>query len=741
MAKSWTNLETHVRSLASYIWDRTAEPRRIGGVDVDCVLEISLDRFILIEITEERDLQKVREDVIKLSTARGALFASDNIYAQCYCVVGASSITPSMRDAGASQKVRVTSLSNFEREFFDFRSYNTARLRRQFGSAVDPITGKSDEIEYTPVTYKRDAVDLTIHDICELLLRGRKIILVGEYGSGKSRCARETFIELSNRVEETGFYPISVDLRDNWGLKRASEIVDRHFIDLGLDESATRVRKTLNSPMFIFILDGFDELGFQAWSSESDKLKSTRFSSLQGVRDILRILPGGVLISGREHYFDNNADMLAALGVNASIATIIKSKEEFSNTEMAAYLTNSGVDDVETPDWLPRRPLICRAIASLAESDRQRMFEIEGGDIEFWHAFVDYLCRRDADINPAFDAASIKRILVNLARVTRVKTPNTGPISLSEIQKAFEIAIGEAPDAQAAVMLQRLPGLGRVKAETEDRQFLDIFILDGLRALDVNNVLATGGQEVENSKWTNPLDRLGQRVLAKLMVDEKSIGSFLRIANRCSSLSNKVLAGDVISTILRTGDKEYDFRGLALADSHLADFDMSGGTPVNLRVLDSVFGTLILAGVVPRGTVFERCVAERIIGVGGIGGLPTWADVLADKFDTPENVAAIRRSALSPQQKVLVTVLKKTFFQKGSGRKEEALLRGLGNITTARTVDRIVNILIREDILTKFRGDEGDVYAPNRVNTTRVGLLLDELNVSKDPIWHEVSNL
>jgi hypothetical protein len=157
--------------------------------------------------------------------------------------------------------------------------------------------------------------------------------------------------------------------------------------------------------------------------------------------------------------------------------------------------------------------------------------------------------------------------------------------------------------------------------------------------------------------------------------------------------------------------------------------------------VDSLFGTLVLSGVVPRGTNFERCIAARIVGIGGAGGLPAWADVSADKFDTAENVAAIRRAALTPTQKILVTILKKTFFQKGSGRKEEALLRGLGQIATARTVDRIVNILIRESILTKFQGDEGYVYSPNRVNTTRVGIILDELNVSQDPIWTEISEL
>jgi hypothetical protein len=49
---------------------------------------------------------------------------------------------------------------------------------------------------------------------------------------------------------------------------------------------------------------------------------------------------------------------------------------------------------------------------------------------------------------------------------------------------AFESVVGQMPVDEASLMLQRLPALGRVKAETNDRQFIDSYILDGLRAKD-----------------------------------------------------------------------------------------------------------------------------------------------------------------------------------------------------------------------------------------------------------------
>jgi hypothetical protein len=96
---------------------------------------------------------------------------------------------------------------------------------------------------------------------------------------------------------------------------------------------------------------------------------------------------------------------------------------------------------------------------------------------------------------------------------------------------------------------------------------------------------------------------------------------------------------------------------------------------------------------------------------------------------------------LSPGHQVLVTIIKKTFFQKGAGRKEEALLRGLGQIVASGTLQKILAILIRENCLERFRGEEGSVYAPIRSQAGRMKQMLYNLRTSDDPIWNEVERL
>jgi hypothetical protein len=133
MAKNWAKFEDRVRDIASYIWGHECTPIHIGGVDIDGAITVDTDIRIFIEMTERKDLAKVREDVVKLMTPKAALLQETGAFARCYCVVNGS-ITPSMVEAGAPHQIKVMSLDNFSRIFFDFEVYRRARENASFGS-------------------------------------------------------------------------------------------------------------------------------------------------------------------------------------------------------------------------------------------------------------------------------------------------------------------------------------------------------------------------------------------------------------------------------------------------------------------------------------------------------------------------------------------------------------------------------------------------------------------------------
>ncbi len=740
--RDWSSFEDRVREMASYIWSRPCTPQRVGGVNIDGVTVLDPEIQCFVEITEERSLSKVREDIIKLHTAKAAMFGK-GIMARCFCVVNGST-TPAMRDAGEAQHVNVLSFDEFSKQFFDFNRYSAARKVSPFGSSINPLTGDADDTKYVPVRYNVEGKkeDISTKGIAEYLLSGKNVVLLGEYGSGKSRCIREVFNSLSENAVQNFCYPVAIDLRKSWGLRQSFELIRRHFSELGLDGLEGNAIKAFNAKSLIFLLDGFDEIGSQAWSNDSNRLKFIRANSLEGVKDIVRSNGGGCLVAGREHYFPSTDEMFNALGMSHNNTVVVRSKNEFNESELLEYFQNRDID-VDVPTWLPKRPLICQTIGELAEDDFEKMFGEEGDEISFWNHFINVLCQRDAKIHVSFDPGTIMRIFVNLARLTRTKTSNVGPISLAELQSAFEAATGAAPVEEASVMLQRLPSLGRVGAESNDRQFVDIYILDGLRAKDIASIslfVEQGADSATSQKWLNPLDDLGQRVLASdTTLTEKTK---LQLAQKAVENGNAVLASDVVASLLRANDVAFDFEDLEIRNGDFLLLSLDERAFSNLRIVESYIGELAFPAKACKRVELENCVAPKVTGVASQAVLPSWIKGLeAEEFDSVASVSRIRKIGLKPAHEILITIIRKTFFQKGAGRKEEALLRGLGMISGKNYSGRILNIMIREGLLTTFKGNEGTVYSPVRSHTRRMQSILDELSASVDPLWLEVDSL
>jgi hypothetical protein len=376
------------------------------------------------------------------------------------------------------------------------------------------------------------------------------------------------------------------------------------------------------------------------------------------------------------------------------------------------------------------------------------MFAEDGGDVAFWNVLIDSICAREAKIRPILDADKIKNILRLIARATRNKSQNVGPVSAAEINRAFEMVVGARPVDESAAILARLPGLGRAAAETSDRQFIDMYILDGLRGLDVDHSVSTYTYGAETESWTNPLQVLGQGVAADALETRSASAkapiadAHLRLARLAQTGGNTVLAGDIIASLLRVPSlgAEFDFNGLTLEDSHIDVLDCTLVVPKNLIVRETIIQALAIPPAEPPGTRIERCLIDIIHNVSSSTGVPKWiSDCDIKKYEAVGTVAQIKTARLSSKQRIFLAIVKKTFFQPGSGRKEAALLRGLGRLGDRSVRDEVVNLLLREEIIERFRGDEGHVYAPVRAHTHRMQKIVSELTQSKDPLWIEIS--
>ncbi|MEJ2045777.1 MAG: hypothetical protein P8X74_21570 [Reinekea sp.] len=741
--ENWEGLEISVRQYAEYIWNRPAPADRIGGVNFDCVLNVSDIEKVVIEITENRTLEKIRSDISKIQSVRFSMMAK-NIMLRPYIVCDFDP-TQGMKDAGKENYIEVVSFDEFRKMFFDFPTYNTVRSNKQFGSAIDPITGENDNTSYTPVGYElTNGTELNAEEISERIVNGEKVILLGDYGTGKSRCFKEVFRILSQKSNGTLLYPIAIDLKETWGLENAVEIIRRHFSYLGIGEKDTNsVIKAYNGKRLCFLLDGFDEIGSRPWSEDKKTLELLRKHALQGVKDLLSKTGAGCLISGRDHYFNSNKEMYSALGLREEKTLLAKCKSEFSYDEFSRYLEINGIN-VSLPDWLPKKPLVLKTIASLSTEQLSDLFGSSNGEeIEFWFKFIDAMCERDSKIHAILDPDTVKQVLIKLASLTRTKAQNVGPLTEAEVVDVFHEVTGTYPNEQSTVMLQRLPGLGRVSSETSDRNFVDGFILDGLRAIDLSNRVQYKDKNLSDLKWLNPLQRLGSSILAHDIKKNNSTSIFINYAKQSihRDKENKISISDSISSLSKANIGNIDFGGVIFYEPNFGELNFEQSGVCNIGYRDGVFESVILGKIDPFKVSIENCCIEKITGVSSETGIPSWiADCDIESYESVDTLTAIKSSGLTKPQTILVSILIKVYRQAGNGRLEHTLTKGLTHVDK-RSLTQVLHYLVQNGYLVTSKDKGEAIYKPVRSFQGRIEKILVELDRSSDEIWKYVSGL
>lgn len=743
---SWQKTEEEVRKIASYIWNRNATTQTIAGVKCDCVLEVEQDHVVVIEVTEEKSLDKLRKDVLKLRGVKSS-FLTQEKYAECYFVMKSTPTDP-LRNFGKAQNVKVMSLNEFRSLYFDYSSYVHVRSKRQFGSLVDAVTGEPEENTYINVTYTntKSGKNYNVEEIIDLLKKGKKIILKGDFGAGKSRCIKQVF-EIINKQKVSQYYTIAVNLREHWGMKRGTEILNRHFQDLGL--TSQNFMKSYDNPNVIYLLDGFDEIGTQMWTTDEKKMRHTREVSVAALKDLISCATGGVLISGREYYFNSDDEMLSGFGLDEKKALILECRNEFTEMQIQEFLKENCNSDTnnneerQLPEWLPKRPFVVQLVLKCAPELLHTDYSSE--DIwDFWYEFLNKLCEREAKINAILNPDTIRQILILLAKRTRNKKEDVGPLTLKDLADTFEEVVGMQPNDESSIMLQRLPGIGRINADSPDRQFLDMFILNGLRAENIIQIKDNSMREILDEKWDNPMDLNGCTILAAYIQKEPDRkGDFINWAIQASRYKNSVLTGDIVSSIGLLDEEEVDYKGIVIKDSYIKNLLWDGKQIKNLSVESTIIEYFDITNVsLKDNVVFKDCFIMNIMGISSEKGIPVqFQGCDVGKYEAIGTMSRIKKAKLSMPQKIFVAIIKKIFFQPGRGRKLETLLHGFGESTSKRYLEKILNKLLSEGIVVRHKGDEGYVYKPVRDYTARMDAILTQLTTSEDKLWEYVSKL
>ena len=216
---------------------------------------------------------------------------------------------------------------------------------------------------------------------------------------------------------------------------------------------------------------------------------------------------------------------------------------------------------------------------------------------------------------------------------------------------------------------------------------------------------------------------------------------YVAYMHKAANNRNQVLAGDILAALCVCSDR-LDLDRLVIRDGHISFLDLSDKEVSRLSIISTIIDEIDIAGVQAKEIEIRDCFIRNIYGVSSARGLPQWMsqnDV--EHFQEIGTTSRIRDAALSNAQQIFLIIMKKTFFQPGSGRKEEALLRGLGSQADSRLAAKIINLLLGEGILKRIKGREGYVYIPNRAYSMRMVDIRAQLTTSPDPLWRQLDNL
>lgn len=746
MSSTAEELEDAVRKITALRWACPAQPEHIQGVNFDCVARPSMDQIILIEVTEERDLDKVRRDLTKIVPVRLALI-SNGYNCRAYIVMRHAP-THGMIEAGEAQKVYVRSLSAFESEFFDYQNYIQLRRSRTFGSSVDQKTGENDNISYIPVEYLgSNEISFDIASIATELLSDGNVLLVGDFGTGKSRCFEEVFNSIANKTSHLGKYALAINLRDHWGASTAEEVLSGHLAGIGFTASFDNVIRLFNHGNLVLLLDGFDEVGAQSFGANRDRRQTLRKDALKGVRELVKRAKTGVFITGREHYFDNDEEMLAAIGMSPLNTKIISCLSEFTVDQAKTYLHQlCFVGDI--PQWLPKKPLIFQVLSSI---DRDALVSLVGdqlGEFAFWGKFLNAISYRESNIHGSINQDAVRRVLLEIANATRNGATFLGDLTSDDLSSAYTRAAGESPDDVGQQMLMRLCTLGRVGSESPNRQFVDDYIADGLRAESFIKKIEEQDRSIVDLDWRQPLRRLGCFLISQAaFVTTQSVKPYQAMLHALAGRRNCQAYCEVLGA-------------LSMDDRGAMSIDMNNATVTN-----ATFYWLGLKGNISNGYI-RSCVIENLFlddvrlitssafeirdsiildvyGISTASALPSFiAQCEINRYEDLQSASSIKRMNLSNNQKLLLAVVHKIFFQPGSARKEAALAKGgFGAPGDVKMISKILNVLLKHGVIEVHKGDEGKLYRPVRHYTHRMQDLKSQLYLSSDPIWLEVANL
>lgn len=746
--------EDSVRRIARELWPSAefSGARITDGVhETDGVFETE-ECIHIVEATTSRRKQKALQDIDKIQRVMQR-YENDHRHrpVQGWFVTREEPTAEQRSVATHASGVHALSFLQFQSRLIDSNGYLTARDHYRFGSVRDPATGDQEpNVKYVPLDLKVETSTEVISDqrLLSMIDEGRRVVLLGDYGAGKSMTLREVYRDLRKRHlrGQTKMFPVYLNLRDHQGQRDPAEVLHRHANAIGFESPAHLVRAWRAGYVHLLI-DGFDEVSAINIQGLWRRLRDSRYRAMEVVRGLVRDHPtgAGLMLTGRAHFFDHPSEREEALGISRDF--IVLSLNEFTESQIETYLESSGFRG-SVPSWLPSRPLL---IGYLAAKGSLHALVEEGatgspvGPAHGWDLLLNQIASREAEIESGIDGPTVRKILERLATKARALEGGLGPLGADAVLQAFADVCGYPPDEQGMVLLQRLPGLGVDREEENSRKFVDEAFADACRAGDLVEFVESPFDydfSVIGDVGCG-IGELGIEVTSLRQFSEGKVNAALKAALRGDL---KYTATDLVKLQLECGHRiREDCRvdGVTIPDLELGT---TGADLSRLSFVDCFFSRVEIdvSADDAKMPAFRECY------IGELDGRVSAADLPSGKFDdrcvvdsyteTAETTAKVLTLDLPLGTRVCLTILKKLFERSGSGRRENALHRGLDH-HARRLVPAVLHVLQSEGVAAPDKSRGITIWRPDRGSRRRVGRLVAAPTTENDAILQQCGRL
>lgn len=753
------NFEASVRQVARQLY-RHANPTgsiKFDERERDEIIDTGTE-LIVVEATQSRKLDKTRYDLKKSIELVSKLKKYGRYSEYNFRIMLVTAADPT---ADQNEHVRITksgcpkeviSFTELFSRLFDARHYIRVRGDRFFGSVRDPANEsnyKLPQSEYIPTALNDASTGISnkASELATMLSSGGQYVVYGDYGSGKSMTLRDIYFRLRDQFTSGAQIrcPVYLNLREHIAQTQPDEALYRHADKIGFPEPH-RLIAAWRAGFITLFLDGFDELTPPQFASSVSNLRQARRFAVEIVRRFIEQTPQAapIIIAGRESYFDGREEARIALGYNTTAQVF--DLAGFTDQDIERFLK---AKSDQVPLWLPTRPLLLGYLANAGllkgQDDLLSLAPAAG-----WDLMLQRVCEREVSQvwGVGFEASDLRLFIEGLASRARKSRDGYG-LEDSGLRSVFQAVFGRDADEPANLLALRLPGLGSVPGRPGSREFIDADFADAAASGDLSRYIENpfvDSTPAENV--TAALGALGRQMAVARVADA---GAKVSVALYQSSQHSRlaVTSADLISIMI---DERNGYKGLPLSIQDVSfemivvdpELDFSAITFTRCIVDTIELGRSPSLTDSPNTFRFHDCVIDRIEGAVSEHDVPNGLLTGSSSVETYAAFTAtndaVMKSALPEPVKVLLTILRKLFMQRGTGRQYSALRRGLppGLLKYVDPItDQVKALGLAQDVYL----DRKAILIPKRARSADALAIINGPNTSLHPLLEKVRGL